>query len=104
MPKAEPMVVVMVRNGGLRRAIKAAGYLAAWGIAAQELGHDPTWPEYEAYWNVSFSTHARESKAFRACFGDVSVSEAWHRMAAKVANDDLSAATAEVMAAPWAWS
>lgn len=98
---SEPLVVVMVRNGGLRRAMKAAGYLAAWGIAAKELGHDPSWAEYESYWNCSQSTHARESRAFRACFGDVSIAEVWHRISDGVVNEDLDEATASVLTAHW---
>jgi hypothetical protein len=94
------LVVVMVRNGGLRRAIKACGYVAAWGIAEQALGHDPTWQEYEDYWKCSNSTHARESRALRACVGDVSVSELWHEIRRQVVGRrDLGEATSLVMAA-----
>lgn len=95
------LVVWMVKRGGLRRAMKAAGYLAAWGIAAEELGHDPSWSDYESYWNCSQSTHARESRAFRACFAELTVADVWHQLRPRVDTSDLDDATASVLAARW---
>lgn len=103
MPKRDDsLVVFMVKKAGMRRALKAAGYIAAWGILARELGRDPTWAEYESYWKCSQSTHARESKAFRACFGDVTMPEVWAHISRGVQADDLEEATSLVMSARWA--
>lgn len=101
MPQSEPLVVWMVRQGGMWKALKAAGYIAAFGIAAQELGHDPSWAEYEEYWHTSFSSHARESKAFKAIFGELTPGEVWHRLSAQVGTEDLDQVQAAVLAAQW---
>lgn len=107
MPKGEPLGVVMIRNagggvGGLRAAMKAAGYLVAWGIVADALGHDPTWVEYRTYWKQSESTTAREVRAFKRCFGaDAKVGEVWRRVSSSLSVDDRGQAVGELMAARW---
>lgn len=104
----EALAVVMVRNGGLRKAIKAAGYITAWAIAREYYGHDPTWEEYGAYWKQSKETTAREVLAFKRCFGarrgEVQVADVWRqirRQVPAVKERDRLTGSAQVLGARW---
>lgn len=79
----EPLIVIMIRNGGLRRAMKALGYITAWGIVRRDIGHDPSWSEYYGWWKQSESTTAREVRAFTRCLPGVKVSAVWERFEAQ---------------------
>lgn len=85
----EPLIVIMIRNGGLRRTMKALGYITSWGVVRDDIGHDPTWEEYKTYWKQSQSTTAREVNAFRRCLPGVKVAEVWERLEANVAKRSL---------------
>lgn len=107
MPRTdEALVVVMIRNGGWRRAFKAAAYLVSWGIVREHYGHDVTWPEYESYWKQSRATTAREVKAFKACFGaDAKVADVWAAIARSVPaakDENRPVALEELLSARWA--
>jgi len=100
--KYPTLILAMVKRGGLWKANKAVGYIVAWGICRDALGHDPSWNEYMDYWGQSRSTTARESGAFFACVPEgVRMADVW----ATLDGVDLSAGrdvvAAQVMSSPW---
>jgi hypothetical protein len=97
----ESVVVAMVRRGGLRRAIKACGFVVAWGIVANELGRTPKLYEYTAYWKQSQSTTTREVRSFSACVPEgVTVEDVWRSV--DLRSTSRQEQVAELLGAPWA--
>lgn len=99
----ESVAVAMVRRGGLRRAIKACGFVVAWGIVANELGRTPKLAEYTAYWKQSESTTTREARALSACVPEgVNVEDVWRSVELHATSRQEQ--VAELMGAPWVLS
>ena len=67
---------------GLRKAVRAMTFLAAWGIASEF--HNPgvrtgrlTMEGYAAYWRMSTASAYRDRQAWEAVFPGLSVDEVW---------------------------
>lgn len=97
-----------VAAGGMRKAFRAATYLASWGPLYEQLGRVPTVEEYCEFWKQSRATTFRESQAFNEC-SPVDVEQVWLSMPAHVRSAARRAAegsrdevTAAVASARWA--
>lgn len=92
----QTVVMVAVRNGGVRRGLRGVTYLVCWGLASEELGRGVTHEEYERVWNVSQATSYRDSAAFRAAFpGEDGPGRLWAAIRDQVPSRERAAAFAE---------
>lgn len=59
----------LVSRVGIRRAVKVAGFVVAWGIYSEKSGDDPlTVKGYSAYWRQSLALSYKEREMFRIAF------------------------------------
>ena len=76
---ADDPMVRAIRAHGLTNVTRALAFTAAWSIAAESLGHEPTLQEYQEWWNASRRTTFREQAAFRAVTGLDDPAPIWRR-------------------------
>jgi hypothetical protein len=70
MAKKKPTtwLEVAVLNGGIRKAVKGLTWAYSWGVAREDLGHEPTVEEVAEWWKQPIRSAYREQAAFRSCF------------------------------------
>lgn len=97
---ARPLAVVVVEKVGWRQGLRAATYLAAWGLASDALGHGVTPQEYATYWNQSLSLAYKEREAFSTVWPELdSPGVLWNQIKRQVRNrSSKSVAAADVLA------
>lgn len=66
----KPLSVFVVEKIGWRQGLKALTFLAAWGIASENVGHPITMQEYTDYWGQSLATSYKERDAFAQVWPD----------------------------------
>lgn len=64
----DPMVKA-VKAHGFRDVMRAITFAAAWAIAADSLGHEPTITEYQQWWNEKPRVTYKDQAAFRKVTG-----------------------------------
>jgi hypothetical protein len=74
----DPMVQAC-RKHGFRTVARTIGYVGAWCVAAESLGHAPSFDEYREWWAASERTAFRDQAAFRKVTGLDDPSEVWER-------------------------
>lgn len=87
----DPMVRA-VRAHGMSTVMRALGFVAAWVLVAERLGHAPTLDEYRDWWQASERTTFREQAAFRKVSGLDDPTLIWER--AKAAGVEVDAESA----------
>jgi hypothetical protein len=98
---ARPLAVVVVEKVGWRTGLRAVTYLAAWGLAADALGHPVSVKEYAEYWHQSLALSYKEREAFGSVWPDLveSPEVIWDRIKSQVKNRSSKAvASADVLA------
>jgi hypothetical protein len=99
---AKPLAVFVVEKIGWRQGLKALSFLAAWGIATENVGHPVTMQEYTDYWGQSLATSYKEREAFGQIWPEATGSPGvvWDRIKRQVhERERRSVAAAEVLAA-----
>ncbi len=98
----QTVLMVAVRNAGVRKGLRGVTYLVCWGLATEELGKRPTVEDYERVWKVSESSAYRDSVAFRAAFpGEAGPDRLWTAIGDQVSAREKAPAIAEACSAMW---
>jgi hypothetical protein len=104
MPSQKPLSVFVVEKIGWRQGLRALTFLAAWGIATENVGHPVSMQEYSDYWGQSLSTSYKERDAFVLIWPDAEKAPevVWDRVKPSVKErKNKSLLAAEILAVPW---
>jgi len=105
--KREPLLMYLYRTVGYRDGTKAAAFLVAWGIYADDAKTvGPPTPEgYRLYWKASEAAYFRDLRAFRAAFVDDQFPDRlWSVLRRAVDSRKVASATREAMFVNGVWS
>jgi hypothetical protein len=64
----EPLLRIAASHVGLRRGLRALGFMVAWDMCREALGHEPDVQEYAAWWKEATSTAYRDMALFKEAF------------------------------------
>lgn len=78
--KVEPLVAIMLRRGGFVKTHRALLFLAQYGIAREDTGHEIGVGDVSRWWKQPRATTYRNRDAFRLCLGhDLEPEEVWQK-------------------------
>lgn len=108
MAKQELLVSYLARTVGVWRAVKVAGYIAAWGMYSESLS-DPEWRRTIAgcgeFWRRSESSMLRDQRGFHEAFpGEDNPERLWQMCKAHADLKSRDRATADLLGLQLDWA
>lgn len=96
LPKT--LMLYLVSNVGMRKAIKIASFVVAWGKATNALGGEPNFREYTEFWKQSEDRTYKELRLFHEVWPkDRTPKRVWDWCEQEAHAEDVEVATAQAL-------
>lgn len=96
VPKS--LMVYLVSKAGMRKAVKIATFVVAWGKATEALGVEPNFREYSEFWRQSQDQTYKELRVFHEVWPkDRTPKRVWDWCRDQVEAEDRDVAVAQAL-------